>query len=147
MIHDHPLFLKGIAEFQTGDFYPCHDSLEALWMDATEPDKTFIQGILQLAVACYHLSNGNERGAMILLGEGINRLQGYRPVYETIDVTTLVYSSSVLLSCIQGMDTPSLSRIVEWMNAAMSPHELRLAEFDDPIRLPKLQRIYENSVP
>lgn len=147
MIHDHPMFLRGLAEFQAGQFYPCHDTLEALWMDAIEPDKTFIQGILQLAVACYHLSNSNQRGSMILLGEGIKRLRDYQPIYETVNVETLVQDSAALLSCIQRLDASSLPTVVDWVNTASPGDELQLVGLDQPIQLPRLRRVYEDSAP
>lgn len=68
-------FWLGVEQFNDGQFYACHDILEALWIEATEPEKTLYQGILQIAVALYHLENSNLRGAMILLGEGTNRLR------------------------------------------------------------------------
>ncbi|WP_404789823.1 DUF309 domain-containing protein [Altericista sp. CCNU0014] len=90
-------FWQGVREFQQGRFYECHDTLEALWIEAQEPDKTFFQGILQIAVACYHLGNQNWRGAVILLGEGVRRLSPYQPEYANIDVNYLLDTSSDLL--------------------------------------------------
>lgn len=94
-------FWQGIEQFNSGEFYACHDTLEALWMEAIEPDKTFYQGILQIAVALYHLGNENLRGATILLGEGINRLRRYQPDYYEIDVDQLINQSADLLSVLQ----------------------------------------------
>jgi predicted metal-dependent hydrolase len=94
-------FWQGIAEFNSQEFYACHDTLEALWMEAGEPEKTFYQGILQIAVALYHLSNQNWRGAAILLGEGINRLGYYQPVYGGIAVDELLGQSAQLLKVLQ----------------------------------------------
>ncbi|BAZ90497.1 hypothetical protein NIES932_19970 [Raphidiopsis curvata NIES-932] len=70
-------FWLGVEQFNAGQFYACHDTLEALWIEATEPERTLYQGILQIAVALYHLENSNLRGAMILLGEGTNRLRRF----------------------------------------------------------------------
>jgi predicted metal-dependent hydrolase len=94
-------FWQAVQQFNNRDFYTCHDTLEALWMEASEPQKRFYQGILQIAVALYHLSNQNWRGAVILLGEGISRLNYYQPDYAEIDVTTLIEQSSQLLSALQ----------------------------------------------
>lgn len=66
-------FWQGVEEFNQQQFYPCHDTLEALWMEAAEPERAFYQGIIQIAVGCYHLSNDNKRGAAILLGEGTRK--------------------------------------------------------------------------
>lgn len=94
-------FWQGVQEFNQQEFYACHDTLEALWMEASEPDKSFYQGILQIAVACYHLGNDNFRGAAILLGEGIKRLRDYHPIYEGLDVSSLVLQSKELLTLVQ----------------------------------------------
>ncbi len=94
-------FWRGVEQFNSQQFYACHDTLEALWMDATEPQKTFYQGILQIAVALYHLGNSNWRGAVILLGEGINRLQRYPATYAGIDVEELLTSSAAMLTVLQ----------------------------------------------
>jgi predicted metal-dependent hydrolase len=94
-------FWQGIKQFNTGQFYACHDILEALWIDSIEPDKTFYQGILQIAVGLYHLGNHNRRGAMILLGEGSNRLRRYLPSYGGIHVEELLTQSVDLLKTLQ----------------------------------------------
>ena len=94
-------FWQGVEQFNAGQFYACHDILEALWIDSIEPDKTFYQGILQIAVGLYHLGNHNQRGAMILLGEGSNRLRRYLPSYGDINVEELFTQSVDLLKTLQ----------------------------------------------
>jgi uncharacterized protein len=91
----------GIEQFNTKQFYACHDTLEALWIEATEPEKSFYQGILQIGVALYHLENQNLRGAMILLGEGSNRLRRYPSIFGGIDVDELLNQSVALLKELQ----------------------------------------------
>ncbi len=93
---------QGVQQFQQSEFYACHDTLEALWIEAQEPDKTFLQGILQVAVGCYHLTQQNWRGAVILLGEGIRRLSDYQPEYGGIDVAHFVNTSYDYLEWLQG---------------------------------------------
>ncbi|MDZ8139496.1 MAG: DUF309 domain-containing protein [Nostoc sp. DedQUE04] len=94
-------FWQGVEQFNSGQFYACHDTLEALWIEASEPEKSFYQGILQIAVALYHLENRNWRGAVILLGEGSNRLRRYPSSYSGIDVDELLSESAVLLTTLQ----------------------------------------------
>ncbi|GFE67683.1 DUF309 domain-containing protein [Chroococcus sp. FPU101] len=109
-------FWQGVDEFNQHEFYACHDTLEALWMEAPEPNKRFYQGVLQIAVGCYHLGNHNGRGAMILLGEGIKRLKDYLPIYEEIDVTQLLEESSELLSLVQQTDPNELTFLVQQLD-------------------------------
>lgn len=94
-------FWQGVQEFNQQQFYACHDTLEAIWLEAPESDKRFYQGVLQIAVACYHLGNYNWRGAVMLLGEGVRRLCDYRPAYEGIDVEMLLQQSNRLLYSLQ----------------------------------------------
>jgi len=96
-----PEFWLGVEEFNQQAFYECHDTLEALWIEAMEPEKRFYQGVLQIAVACHHLSNLNWRGAVMLLGEGIRRLEDYTPDDYGVDVTGLVDQSTALLVALQ----------------------------------------------
>lgn len=97
-------FWQGVEEFNQHQFYACHDTLEAIWLEAPESDKRFYQGILQIAVACYHLGNYNWRGAVMLLGEGVRRLNDYRPAYEGIDVEMLFQQSNSLLYSLQQIE-------------------------------------------
>ena len=74
-----------------------------------EPDKTFYQGILQIAVALYHLGNKNVRGGAILLGEGSNRLRRYPSTYAGIDVNQLLHQSKALLSVVQQLSPEQIT--------------------------------------
>ncbi|MDB9315159.1 DUF309 domain-containing protein [Spirulina sp. CS-785/01] len=116
MTTDQSPFRKGIQEFNQQDFYACHDTLEAIWMEATEQDKRFYQGILQVAVACYHLGNENRNGAVMLLGEGTKRLRDYLPDYEGIDVEQLLDQSLDLLTQLQQTPPNAIAALQEKLN-------------------------------
>lgn len=117
-------FWQGVEEFNQQEFYACHDTLEALWMEATEVEKNFYQGILQIAVGCYHLGNSNWRGAVILLGEGIRRLRAYLPVYEGVDVETLISESDRLLKTLQQIEPEKITQFVEALETSQAPYSL-----------------------
>lgn len=106
-------FWQGVDQFNQGQFYACHDTLEAIWMEAMEPEKTFYQGILQVAVALYHLGNQNLRGATILLGEGVNRLRRYQPDFAGIDVSEFVHQSFDLLTQLQQAKPEEVDQLAE----------------------------------
>lgn len=101
---------SAVTKFNSQAFYDCHDILEALWVEALEPDKTFYQGLLQVAVGCYHLQNLNLRGAATLLGEGVRRLHGYQPDYQGVDVGQLVEQSLTLLEWVQHCEPEQLAQ-------------------------------------
>lgn len=98
---DAEAFKVGIDQFNRGQYYACHDTLEAIWMEAQTTEKPFFQGILQLAVALYHLGNHNWQGAAILLGEGMRRLEPFEPSYREINVTALLDCADDWLTALQ----------------------------------------------
>jgi len=106
-------FWQGVEEFNNREYYACHDTLEALWMESVEPEKKFYQGVLQIAVALYHLGNYNWRGAVTLLGEGIVKLRYYQPTYADIDVDKLVEQSAELLSALQQAGAEKIAEFVQ----------------------------------
>jgi predicted metal-dependent hydrolase len=84
-----PSFRQGIEEFNRAHFFEAHETLEELWRETSGPLRPFYQGLIQLAVALYHLLNGNRRGALNLLAKGLAKLAAYQPVCQGIDVDAL----------------------------------------------------------
>lgn len=121
-------FWQGIRQFNEQQFYCCHDTFEELWMEAEVFDRAFYQGLLQVAVGCYHLSNSNWRGAVILLGEGIGRLENYEPVYSGIDVSTLIDQSVALRDTLQEIGQENLAGWVEHLHATSLPKIISIPE-------------------
>ncbi|MBP6746290.1 DUF309 domain-containing protein [bacterium] len=86
---DSPTFHLGIAEFNQQEFYECHETLEEYWQSLTPdvPHKELIQGIIQIAVAFYHLRRNNVKGALKLLLRGNQRLEGYLPTSAGLELS------------------------------------------------------------
>ena len=82
--------LQALGEFNRGDWYDCHETLEDLWIGTEFEPRWFYQGLLQLAVALLHWRNGNYGGAVTLLTSGCDYLQRVRPVCQRIEVATIV---------------------------------------------------------
>jgi uncharacterized protein len=116
-----PEWHQGIAQFNDREYYACHDTLEALWMDSVDPDRKFYQGVLQIAVACYHLHNHNWQGAVILLGEGMGRLRYYQPVYGEIEVSELIQQSNDLLQTLQAIGADGVVDFVVQLHQDPTP--------------------------
>ena len=108
-------FEEAIAQFNSGDYYACHDTLESIWNDALQSDRAFYKGILQIAVGLYHLKSQNWHGAAILLGEGTSRLPAYLPDYQSIDVETLLTDSLLILRKVQTNGKEGIAEIWKQM--------------------------------
>jgi predicted metal-dependent hydrolase len=125
-------FWQGVTEFNQQEFYACHDTLEALWMEASEPQKKFYQGVLQIAVGLYHLSQKNWKGAVILMGEGLGRLDYYQPDYSGINVEQFMDETSQLLKALQNAGAENVEMFLSLMQPQGTVQGLKL---------PKIQKV------
>ena len=78
--------VKGIHEFNAGLFFECHDTLEDMWGGIRGPSRDFFQGLIQVAVAYYHLGNGNAAGAESMMRRALKRFERYPAAYCGFDV-------------------------------------------------------------
>jgi uncharacterized protein len=95
---DDALLKLGMDLFDKKEYFECHEVLEKLWLTQKEPEKQLTQGLIQIAVANYHLQNGNNLGARKLLVKGLKRLEAFRPQYSFIDVEKLVQTAQMQLA-------------------------------------------------
>lgn len=73
--HDNS-FEIGLALFNEGRFFECHEAWELAWKRASGADKVFCQGLIQAAVAILHAERGNWRGAISVYKKACARLNG-----------------------------------------------------------------------
>jgi hypothetical protein len=57
-------FERGLALFNAGQFFACHEVWEDLWLRSSGEEKRSYQGLIQAAVAILHAERGNLRGAV-----------------------------------------------------------------------------------
>ena len=79
---DRAAVAAGIAQFNDGLFFECHDTLEEVWSGIRGPSRDFLQGLIQVAVGFYHLGNGNRPGATTLLRRALLRLAQGGPAHR-----------------------------------------------------------------
>ncbi len=65
----------GIAQFNVGEYWECHETLESLWNGEPRAVRDLYQGLLQVGVAFHHLRGGNYPGALKMLRRGLPRLR------------------------------------------------------------------------
>jgi len=83
------LWRRGIEQFNRREFFECHESWEQVWLPAPEPDKTFLQGIIQVACAFHHHLRGNGRGARSLLRRGLAKIERFPADYRRLQLGAL----------------------------------------------------------
>ncbi|MEB3288513.1 MAG: DUF309 domain-containing protein [Leptolyngbya sp.] len=134
----------GITLFNQGEYYACHDVLEALWMTADTLEKPFYQGILQIAVGLYHLGNHNWRGAAILIGEGVNRLRPFEPSYGGVAVADVVDLGWAWLVALQHTGSDRVAEMAEALAQAQQtaqPQTIDLGDQSLILPVPRLGRV------
>ena len=86
-------FLLAVRQFNSREWYECHETIEDLWLGETGEMRDFLQGTLQISVALLHWRNGNLGGAVSLLASGINYLKRVPDVCLWVDVPALIADS------------------------------------------------------
>ena len=88
-------FKKGIELFNRKEFFECHEVIEDLWLATQDESKNLYKGVIQAAVALYHLGRGNMRGARKLYRTSSRYLKPYAPKALGLNVRKLLNDMKV----------------------------------------------------
>jgi predicted metal-dependent hydrolase len=80
---------KGLRLYEAGEFFAAHEEWELVWLSASEPEKTFLQGLIQVTAAFHHLRRDNRLGTILLLQAALHRLDPYPASFGGILVEAL----------------------------------------------------------
>jgi predicted metal-dependent hydrolase len=83
-------FYRGLEEFNSERFFEAHEVLEDLWHEYRDTDRTFIQGLIQIAAAFYHVQSHNVKGAVSQFTKGTEKLTHFLPAYKDLSVSMLL---------------------------------------------------------
>jgi uncharacterized protein len=79
----------GLRCYRAEELFDAHEHWEAVWLELQEPEKTFLQALIQVAAAFHHFQRGNQEGTRSLLRAAQLRLDHCSPSYEGISVGPL----------------------------------------------------------
>jgi predicted metal-dependent hydrolase len=80
---------EGLACYRKGEFFQAHEHWEAVWLTLAEPEKSFLQALIQVTAAFHHLAAGNSAGTASLLRRALRRLERCPSHFGGIDVKPL----------------------------------------------------------
>jgi predicted metal-dependent hydrolase len=80
---------EGLRCYRAGDFFDAHEHWESVWLQLGEPEKTFLQALIQVTAAFHHLGCGNAVGAASLLSAALRRLDRYPDEFGGLAVESL----------------------------------------------------------
>ena len=82
-------FDLGLEHFNSRRFFEAHEVWEEVWLVEAEPEKTFLQGLIQLAAAYHHYEHGNPDGTESLLASGIVKLSRFPEHHHGLSIGEL----------------------------------------------------------
>jgi hypothetical protein len=80
---------EGLRCYENGEFFLAHEYWEDIWRKSDEPEKTFLQALIQISAAFHHFQRKNILGTASLLREALRRLDSFPAVYGGIAVSAL----------------------------------------------------------
>jgi hypothetical protein len=104
-------FLAGVRLFNTRKFFQAHEVWEELWLAELQPEKSFLQGLIQLAAACHHHGRGNPRGARSLATTGLAKLARFPDHHRGIALAELCSDANRWLEILGGDGDPGARKL------------------------------------
>ncbi len=80
---------EGLRCYRAEEFFLAHEHWECVWLQAQEPEKTFLQALIQTAAAFHHLRRENRIGAASLLRAALRRLEPHEFSFGGVKVGRL----------------------------------------------------------
>ena len=96
------VFRRGVEQFNAREFWEAHESWELVWLPAPEPDKTFLQGIIQVSAGFHHYTESNPVGARSLLRRGLAKLERFPDGYRGLRLEDLRAAARAWLAALDG---------------------------------------------
>jgi predicted metal-dependent hydrolase len=102
---------EGLSCYDAGEFFAAHEAWETVWLEAQEPEKTFLQGLIQVTAAFHHFQRNNPLGTRRLLHAALRRLERYPAGFGGISVTVLCSDIRDRMQALNAnQPTPELAR-------------------------------------
>src|SRR3954453_17346507 len=104
-----PQLLDGIAQFNRGEFFEQHETLELLWRAERRDVRRLYQGILQIGVAFHHLRRLNHHGTGYMLTRSSGYLAPFAPRCQRVDVGALLADAAAALIEVERLGSGGLA--------------------------------------
>ena len=99
--------VEGLRCYEGGEFFLAHEHWEGVWLTCAEPEKTFLQALIQITAAFHHLQRKNFAGSASLLRAALRRLDAFPAAFGGIEVEELRANVNAWLLALDRED-PSL---------------------------------------
>ena len=94
---------KSVVLFNHQLFFEVHEVLEPQWMKEQGEVKRFLQGLIQIAVAFYHLGRSNLAGSRSLLHEGLIKIAPHSPAFLGVELRDFIAGLETCREVVSGL--------------------------------------------
>ena len=95
-------FIRALEQFNRGEFFEQHETLEELWIEEKDEVRSLYKGILQIGVGYHHLlDRHNYKGAVSKLESGCRWLRAFQPRCRGVNVTRLIEDAQRSLAALR----------------------------------------------
>jgi predicted metal-dependent hydrolase len=108
-----PELLHGIEQFNRGEYFEQHETLELLWRAEAGDVRRLYQGILQVGVAFHHLRRLNHHGTMYMLTRGPGYLAPFAPICRGVEVGRLIAEAALARAEVERLGASRLAEF-DW---------------------------------
>jgi len=98
---------EGLGCYRRREFFVAHEHWELVWLRLHEPEKSFVQAIVQITAAFHHWQQGNAAGTLSLLLRAQSRLAAYPASFGGIAVEPLRTEIEAWLRGIESGNLPT----------------------------------------
>ena len=105
---EHGELAEGLRCYRSQDFFLAHEHWEAVWLASADPEKTFLQCLIQIAAAMHHFERSNHAGAVSLLSRSLQRLAPYPSPFGGVELDSLRQSVRVWIEALERDSAPDL---------------------------------------
>ncbi|MCX2726381.1 DUF309 domain-containing protein [Thermomicrobium sp. 4228-Ro] len=95
------LLVEAATLYEAGEYFTCHEVLEALWRGTEGPLRELYRGLIQIVVGLYHVQRGNLVGGRHVLARGLARVERYPSPCVGIDLVQLCQGARSYLHWIE----------------------------------------------
>lgn len=92
----------GLGCYRNQEFFDAHEHWEDVWNELAEPEKSFVQGLIQLTVAMHHFQHANVAGAQSLLRRALVRFDRCSACFGGVDLAGLRKEVRAWLDALDG---------------------------------------------
>jgi CheY-like chemotaxis protein len=96
---------RGLEEFNAGQYFECHETLEHLWLAETRPVRDVYRAVLQVAIAYHHVLKDNPTGALKMFARSKQWFNRLPARCQGVDLAGLLADAEVVEAALVAGET------------------------------------------